>query len=84
MSANGSRFEHRGATVAAFADYLESFGLAGKPVLNETGLEGKLFDIHFTFDPENSKTFYNSLREMGLQVKNEKRPVTVYRVRPAQ
>lgn len=83
-SASGSGFANSGATLADFADYLESFGLAGKPVIDETGTGDQLFDISFQFFPENPSTFKKGLREMGLHIKTKRRPVSMYRVQPAQ
>lgn len=83
-SASGSGFVNSGAPLAAFANYLESFGLAGKPVLNEAEMGEQLFDINFTFDPENPATFKESLGKMGLQVQPERRQVMIYRVQPSQ
>lgn len=82
-SASGAGFSSEGATLQDFADYLEGFGLAGMPVVNETGSADQLYDIGFSFQPEDTSTFWKAIREMGLNIKKEERTIPVFRVQPA-
>lgn len=82
-SASGAGFSSNGATIQDFADYLEGFGLAGMPVINETGSGDQLYDIGFSFQPEDTSTFWAAIKEMGLSIKKEERTISVYRVQPA-
>lgn len=74
--ASGDHFTSEGAALAAFADYLESFGIAGMPVVDETGSD-QLYRFDFSFEPENPDSFFEALADMGLQVKKEKRTIEI-------
>lgn len=76
ISGNGDHYDGQGVTLADFANYLEDFGLVGYAVVDETGIEGK-YDINFSFRPEESKTFHEGLKKMGLKVKKAKREIEV-------
>ena len=80
--ANGTRYERPGGTVAQFCAYLEGYGLAGKPVIDETGLGDQLFSIDFSFLPEKTETFFDTMRRLGLEVKNEKRTISFFKLTP--
>jgi len=74
--ARGDYFSAAGASLATFADYLESFGITGMPVVDETGLPGH-YAIDLQFDPEQSGSFHKALREMGLVLRKRRRPIDV-------
>lgn len=82
-SANGSGMQHPAATMESFAAYLEEFGLAGRPVINETGSDNQRYQLNFSFDPENTSTFWSAIEQMGLRISKETRPVSIYRVFPS-
>jgi len=82
-SASGAGFSSAGTTIQDFVDYLEGFGLAGMPVLNETGSGNQLYDIGFSFQPEDTSTFWAAIKEMGLSIKKEERSIPIFRVQPA-
>ncbi len=63
--ARGDGFKNEGASMADFCDYLEGFGIVGMAVVNETGDDG-LYDIDFSFDPENSQSFKEAMKNLGL------------------
>ena len=46
------------------------------PVVDETG-EERLFDIQFSFDPEDSETFKHAVAELGLQYGKAVREIEV-------
>lgn len=81
--AAGDHFKSAGATPAQFADYLESFGIAGMPVIDETGSD-QLYRFDFSFELENPDTFFEALRRMGLTVKKEKRVVDMLVLSPPE
>jgi len=81
-SASGAGFSSEGATIQDFVDYLEGFGLAGMPVINETGSGDQLYDIGFSFQPEDTSTFWTAIKEMGLSIKKEERTIPIFRVQP--
>ncbi|HCX23180.1 MAG: hypothetical protein CMB80_32955 [Flammeovirgaceae bacterium] len=76
LTAGGSGFNNTGATIKEFCDYLEGFGIVGMPVVDETG-EERLFDIQFSFDPEDSETFKHAVAELGLQYGKAVREIEV-------
>lgn len=82
VAAGGSGYHRPGGTVAQFCNYLEDFGLAGKPVVDETGLGEQLFNIEFSFLPEKPETFLEAIQEMGLRITNEHRTIPIFVVRP--
>lgn len=78
-AAAGDHFTSKGATPTDFASYLESYGIAGMPVVNETGSE-QLYAFDFSFEPENPESFFQALTAMGLTVKKEKRMINRLRL----
>ena len=63
--ARGDGFKNEGASMADFCDYLENFGIVGMAVVDETG-DDKLYDIDFSFDPENAQSFKEAMTNLGL------------------
>lgn len=63
--ARGDGFKNQGASIADFCDYLEGFGIVGRAVVDETGDDG-LYDIDFSFDPENAQSFKEAMTKLGL------------------
>lgn len=63
--ARGDRFKNEGASMADFCDYLENFGIVGMAVVDETG-DDKLYEIDFSFDPENAQSFKEAMTNLGL------------------
>ncbi|MEO6633296.1 MAG: TIGR03435 family protein [Mucilaginibacter sp.] len=62
-------------TMADFAGYLESYGIAKLiPVIDETKSTGK-FDIKFSFQPENPASLTKILTDMGLSLEKQERKV---------
>ncbi|WP_295793113.1 TIGR03435 family protein [Mucilaginibacter sp.] len=62
-------------TMADFAEYLESYGIAKLiPVIDETKSTGK-FDIKFSFQPENPASLTQILTDMGLSLEKQQRKV---------
>ncbi|HKK75943.1 MAG TPA: redoxin domain-containing protein [Saprospiraceae bacterium] len=76
VRAGGDHFASEGATLGEFADYLESFGIVGKPVVDETDDEQR-YAFDFFFEPENPDTFHKAIREMGLKLKKAEREIEV-------
>jgi len=70
-------------SMADFAEYLESYGIAKLiPVIDETKSTGK-FDIKFSFQPENPASLTQILTDMGLSLEKQQRKVdmlVVYKV----
>lgn len=74
--ARGDGFKNQGASMADFCDYLEHFGIAGRAVIDETGDDG-LYDIDFSFDPENVQSFKEAMANLGLTYKKGVRKTEV-------
>lgn len=74
--AGGDHFTKDGATLTEFANYLESFGIVGKPVVDETNLKD-LYNINFSFFPESPETFHTAIKKMGLKLKKEEREIEI-------
>lgn len=68
-------FKATGATVADFAAWMERYGLAGMPVLDETRTAGKSFTFDFKFDTDDPKTFIQGLETMGITFQPANRAV---------
>ncbi|MEL7147447.1 MAG: DUF3738 domain-containing protein, partial [Bacteroidota bacterium] len=64
------------AKLADFAAYLEDFGIVGSAVVDETGLD-ELYEIDFSFLPEDPQTFHDAIKKMGLKLKKEQREIAV-------
>ncbi len=77
----GDHFSSPRATMADFAAYLEGFGIAGMPVLDETG-DGQHYQIDFSFELENSNSLLEALERMGLELKKERRNVDILVLSP--
>ncbi len=76
LKARGDQYKSNSSTLSDFADYLEKHGIVGMPVEDETALSNK-FKFDFSFDPENSESFHNAIKKMGLKIKKRKREVDV-------
>jgi len=63
--ARGDGFKNEGASMADFCAYLEHFGIVGMAVVDETGDDG-LYEIDFSFDPENAESFKEAMANLGL------------------
>ncbi|MEM6804476.1 MAG: redoxin domain-containing protein [Bacteroidota bacterium] len=74
--ARGDGFKNEGASMADFCAYLENFGIVGMAVVDETGDEG-LYDIDFSFQPENPQSFKEALANLGLTYKKGVRKTEV-------
>ncbi|MEO6976804.1 MAG: TIGR03435 family protein [Mucilaginibacter sp.] len=67
--------DQQNMTMADFAGYLESYGIAKLiPVIDETKSTGK-FDIKFSFQPENPASLTKILTDMGLSLEKQERKV---------
>ncbi len=67
--------DQQGMTMADFAEYLESYGIAKLiPVIDETKSTGK-FDIKFSFQPENPASLTQILTDMGLSLEKQQRKI---------
>ncbi|MCB0635544.1 MAG: redoxin domain-containing protein [Lewinella sp.] len=81
-TANGTSYRSAGARLADFAAYLEEFGVAGMPVLDETGAGDRLFQLDFSFEPEDQSTFFRALEKMGVAVRKDTRTIVMYSLSP--
>lgn len=75
-SGRGDGFSSNGATMDDFCSYLENFGIFGYPVVNETGVDGA-FEMAFSFDPENSDSFKEAMKNYGLAYTKVTRDIEV-------
>lgn len=75
-SMSGGQFDADNAPLAAVADYLESFGVVKRPVLDATGLAAR-YNLHFEFQPEKPGDLQRALGTLGLQLEAATRPVDV-------
>jgi len=76
LNSRGDQYISNSSTLIEFADYLETYGILGKPVKDETGLTDS-YQFDFSFDPENSQSFLDGIAKMGLKLKKENRKVEV-------
>jgi thiol-disulfide isomerase/thioredoxin len=77
--ASGDYFKSKGASLADFAGYLEQFGIIGAIVVSEFR-EDAFFEIDFQFEPENPDSFWESLKNIGLNLKKERREVDFIKI----
>ena len=63
--ARGDHFKNKGASISEFCNYLEGFGIVGMAVVDETN-DDQLYDIDFSFDPEDPASFNKAMNELGL------------------
>ena len=73
---SGGQFSADDAPLAAVADYLESFGIVKRPVLDATGLATR-YNLHFEFQPEKPGDLQRALGALGLALEEAERPVDV-------
>ncbi|AWM33084.1 TIGR03435 family protein [Hymenobacter nivis] len=73
---SGGQFSADDAPLAAVADYLESFGVVKRPVLDATGLATR-YNLHFEFQPEKPGDLQRALGALGLALEEAERPVDV-------
>lgn len=76
ISSRGDQFKSSGATFKDFTDFLEGYGIVRLPVVDETG-DNSLYKFDFSFQPEDSDTFFKALEGMGVKVKKVKRNIDV-------
>lgn len=74
--ARGDGFKNEGASMADFCEYLEHFGIVGMAVVDETGDDG-LYNIDFSFEPENPQSFKEAMAKLGLSYKKGLRETEV-------
>lgn len=72
--ASGGGIAMKNVPISSIAYYLENFGIAKMPVIDETGISGN-YDIKMTFREEDPDQFYKDLKEMGLEVIDAEREV---------
>lgn len=70
----GGGISYYNTKVSIIARFLEGMGIAGMPVLDETGLTDN-YDIEMTFSGEDPDQFYKDLKEMGLEVVDAEREI---------
>ncbi len=75
-SGSSNFFTGNGVKISVLADYLESFGLLGTPVLDETGIEGR-YDIHMEWEPEKKGHLRAVFLENGFIIEKQEREVDV-------
>ncbi len=63
--ARGDGYKNEGASLSDFCNYLEQYGIVGMAVVDSTGTEG-LYDIDFSFEPENNESFKVAMASLGL------------------
>lgn len=76
MIARGDYFKDNNASFADLANYLESFGIVGMAVLDETG-DPNIYQIDLHFSPEKKGSFQAALKEMGIGIKKAQRTIDV-------
>jgi uncharacterized protein (TIGR03435 family) len=76
--ARHGEMDQQAVTMADLADYLESYGVSNLPVFDETGVS-TLFDMKFSFQPEDPASLKEVLKNMGLAIEKARRSVaTLY------
>jgi len=63
--ARGDGYKNEGASISDFCEYLEQYGIVGMAVIDKTG-DDKLYDLDFSFDPENDQSFRDAMASLGL------------------
>ncbi|OEK04484.1 redoxin domain-containing protein [Roseivirga misakiensis] len=76
LNSRGDRFISNRSSMDDFTKYLEDQGTLGKPVVNETGIDG-LFVFDFSYDPENPQSFHDAIKKMGIKMKKEMREIDI-------
>lgn len=74
--ASSNFFNGNGVSASAIADFMESFGLTGTPVVDETGLKGR-YDINMEWEPEKKGSFREALAKIGLGFEKVEREIEV-------
>lgn len=76
LSANHGSFNGQDIKLSKIADYLESFGVVKKPVVDETGIDKK-YDIAFDYQPEKDGSLTDALNNLGLRLDKGKRKIDI-------
>lgn len=74
--ASSNFFSGNGVSAGSIADFMESFGLTGTPVVDETGLTGR-YDINMEWEPEKKGSFREALAKIGLGFEKVERETEV-------
>jgi thiol-disulfide isomerase/thioredoxin len=74
--ARHGEIDQQSMTLTDFAAYLESYGTADLPVVDETNNTQK-FDIKFSFQPEDPGSLTKILTDMGLTLEKAKRKIDI-------
>lgn len=69
-------FSGHGVQVSALAEFLETHGIAGTPVVDETGVTGS-YDIHMEWQPEKKGDLKEAFRKAGFVLVKEEREIEV-------
>lgn len=73
-SASSNFFSGDGVLVSSLAEFLEGHGLAGMPVVDETGISGR-YNIHMEWEPEKKGSMIEQFRKMGFELLKEEREI---------
>jgi len=68
--------DQQGMTLSDLADYLESYGVTGIPVVDETKITNR-YDIRFSFQPEDPTSLNHVLADRGLVLEKTKRQIAI-------
>ncbi|MFM9911697.1 MAG: TIGR03435 family protein [Chitinophagaceae bacterium] len=75
-AASSNHFTGEGVGMKNIAEYMESFGILGTPVLDETGINTR-YDIHLEWEPEKKGSFREAFSKAGLVVEKVEREIEV-------
>lgn len=76
FGASGNHFSGNGVTISSLADFLEDFGIAGMPVIDETNVSGR-YNIQLEWQPEKKGHLEEVLRSAGFELVKEEREIDV-------
>jgi uncharacterized protein (TIGR03435 family) len=76
FSASGDSYNGKGVSIGKIAQYLENFGIVDMPVVDETRVAG-IYDISFSFEPENKNSLKEALQKLGLELTEAQREVEI-------
>ena len=69
-------FSGDGVVFADLADYLESFAIVNRPVVDETGIKTN-FNIQLVYQAENPATLTKALNDIGLKLEEAERSISM-------
>ncbi len=75
-SGSSNFFTGVGVNTSILADFLESFGLLGTPIIDETGIKGR-YDIHLEWEPEKKGSLKEAFLKVGLILEKTERIIDI-------